>query len=352
MGRMAKLSPTRGSLPDVEALKLPASDLFPPGFVGPLELHDFDAIQSAGPEWDHSNTQLGRGPPKLQAMAAHSPAMELALISRSPGVLIRGAPPRGTTVLAVSLLAPALHCQRLPWEQNAICVVQGGREFEIISPSPHSIFEFCVSRERLEDAVEARWGRRLPASLSGPGLRFRDARSRDRLVEAWFGLLGSARRSPGLLSDSALAWSFEEQVLGAVLDAIEPAVVFPAIRSRRNVALRAERFLRKSLDEPIRIEHVCAAARASRQSLHASFQEAFRTTPRAYWTSLRLSAARRDLQRAKPGTTVAEIAVKWCFFRLGHFSLYYRTMFAEKPSDTLRRALGRSAPAALHHLEA
>jgi len=319
-------------------------EAFSPGFIGPIEFHDFDAIQEVGPKWDHMHTQIGRGLATVRATGARTSTMELAVVSRSPGVLIRGAPPQGMMVLAVNLQGPALHCQRLPWERDSLCLVQPGHEFEILSPVPHTIFELCVGRDQVDAAVHARWGTRLLATLSGPVLRFRNGPSRDRLVETWQGCLDSSRGSPEPLSDSGGAGSFEEKVLDAVLDNVEPTVLSPPIRSRRDVALRAERFLRHFLDEPIRIEDVCTAAHASRQSLHVSFQEVFRTTPKAYWKSLRLSAARRDLQRAKRGATVAEIAMKWCFFQLGHFSLDYRAMFGEKPSDTLGRALGRIEP--------
>jgi AraC family ethanolamine operon transcriptional activator len=67
----------------------------------------------------------------------------------------------------------------------------------------------------------------------------------------------------------------------------------------------------------------------------------------AYLKSLRLSAARRDLKTARRGTTVAEIATKWGFFRLGHFSGDYRAMFGEKPSETLVRARGRKTLTAI-----
>jgi AraC family ethanolamine operon transcriptional activator len=67
----------------------------------------------------------------------------------------------------------------------------------------------------------------------------------------------------------------------------------------------------------------------------------FGTSPKAYWKSLRLSTARKDLERARRHTTVAEVATKWGFFRFGSFSSDYRAMFGEYPSETLGRAVGR-----------
>ena len=72
----------------------------------------------------------------------------------------------------------------------------------------------------------------------------------------------------------------------------------------------------------------------------------FGVSPQAYRKALRLSAARKDLEVARPATTVTVVATRWGFFRLGHFSADYLEMFREYPSDTLRRALGRIPVAA------
>jgi AraC family ethanolamine operon transcriptional activator len=149
-----------------------------------------------------------------------------------------------------------------------------------------------------------------------------------------------------MLTDPGVVTIMEQEVVGALLGSVEPALPTAPQRPRRDVALRAEAFLRRSLDEPVRIEDVCAAVHASRPALHRSFRAALGTSPMAYLKSLRLSAARKDLERARRGTTVAAVAMRWGFFRLGCFSVDYRAMFGEKPSETLHRARGRVPPSA------
>jgi len=315
---------------------------FPPGFVGPIEFHDFDAIREASPEWKHSHEQIGRGPARVRVMGAQTALMQLGVVSRSPGVLIRGTPPRGTTVLAVNLKGPLLSVQRISWEQDRIAVVPRGMEFEIISTKPHTILELCVDHERLDEAALARWGRRFPVTTSGPVLRFRDDASRRGLIATWAKWLNWGRRQPDFLKDPHTAARMDDDVLGAGLSSVELSFRDLPPRSYRDLAVRTEAFIRQSMEEPIRMEDICTAVRASPRSVHASFQREFGTTPKAYWKALRLSAARKDLERAKRGTTVAEVSMKWGFFRFGYFSIDYRAMFGEKPSETLRRAMGRA----------
>lgn len=76
----------------------------------------------------------------------------------------------------------------------------------------------------------------------------------------------------------------------------------------------------------------------SLRTFHESFLSRYGMTPKAYLRTLRIDAARRELMRAEPGVTVAEAAMRWCFFPLHWFSGEYQRAFGEGPSETLRRS--------------
>jgi len=318
----------------------------PPSSGSRVHVEGFDAFREMNPRWQQEYAQLGRGSPVARLSFVNTPSLELAVVSRAPGVLFQGAPPRGMAILAVNLRGESLHAQRRPWDRDLLGFVPRGGEFEIISPTPHTLFGLCVDHDRLDEAARAHGGQPFPARIVGPGLRIRDETSRRRLVSTWARWLNHARHRPEMLTDPVRMARMEQEVIGAVLDNVLPAVPAAPVRPCRDVALRAEAFLRGSLEEPVRIEDVCAAVHASRPVLHASFRAAFGTSPMAYLRSLRLSAARRDLERAGRDTSVAAVAMRWGFFRLGSFAGDYRAMFGEKPSETLVRARGRAAPGA------
>jgi len=317
----------------------------PLGSGSRVHVDEFDALRALNPRWDQEYAQLGRGSPVTRLSFVNTPSLELAVVSRAPGVLFQGAPPPGMAALAVNLGGHSLHVQRRPWERDLLGVAPRGGEFEIISTTPHTLFGLCVDQDRLDEAARAHWEQPFPARNAGPGLRIRDETSRRRLVSTWARWLHHACHQPGMLTDPVRMARMEQEVIGAVLENVLPALPAAPVRPCRDVALRAEAFLRRSLEEPVRIEDLCAAVHASRPVLHASFRAAFGTSPMAYLRSLRLSAARRDLERAGRATTVAAVAMRWGFFRLGSFAGDYRAMFGEKPSETLVRARGRASPA-------
>jgi AraC-like DNA-binding protein len=65
--------------------------------------------------------------------------------------------------------------------------------------------------------------------------------------------------------------------------------------------------------------------------------------PVAYLRVTRLNQARLDLTRPPPGTTVTDVAMRWGFLHLGHFSKAYRDLFDETPRETLARGMRRLA---------
>ena len=61
----------------------------------------------------------------------------------------------------------------------------------------------------------------------------------------------------------------------------------------------------------------------------------FGITPRQYAVTFRMIGVRRELQAASPKSNIANIANDWGFSHLGRFSVDYKRMFGERPSDTL-----------------
>jgi len=108
--------------------------------------------------------------------------------------------------------------------------------------------------------------------------------------------------------------------------------------SRIDLVQRVEQHLLHDLALPQTIADLCHIAGTSRRTLEYAFRDYFGTSPMQFIKALRLNAARYDLLRGDYGSArVVEIASGWGFTHMGQFSSDYRHMFAEKPSDTLRR---------------
>jgi AraC-like DNA-binding protein len=109
---------------------------------------------------------------------------------------------------------------------------------------------------------------------------------------------------------------------------------------RRHDAIiaRLEDFLAENQDRAVYLTELCAATGVSERTLRSACEDHLGMAPIRYLTLRRMHLVRRALLRADASkTTVTHIVTNYGFWELGRFSVAYRTLFGELPSETLRR---------------
>jgi len=101
--------------------------------------------------------------------------------------------------------------------------------------------------------------------------------------------------------------------------------------------LRAEEYVKSRLDHALNVADLARAAGVSERTLSSAFKRKRGCTSVQFIRQLRLEAVHHELQSADQNATVTEIAIRWGFSHLGHFTENYRKQFAETPSQTLNK---------------
>jgi AraC-like DNA-binding protein len=115
---------------------------------------------------------------------------------------------------------------------------------------------------------------------------------------------------------------------------------------RRHDAIiaRFESFLADNPGRPIYLAELCAAIGVAERTLRASCEEHLGMGPVRYLALRRMHLVRHALLRADASKlTVTRIVTDHGFWELGRFSVAYRALFGESPSETLRRPAERIA---------
>jgi len=99
---------------------------------------------------------------------------------------------------------------------------------------------------------------------------------------------------------------------------------------------QAEEYLLAHIDQPLALNDVAGAVGVSARALQYAFRQFRDTTPMAFLRKARLERAHHDLQNARPGDTVTEIATRWGFTHFGRFAETYRARFGCTPRQTLQ----------------
>ena len=111
---------------------------------------------------------------------------------------------------------------------------------------------------------------------------------------------------------------------------------------RSAVIVRFEKFLQANRQRPVGYGEICATIGVSERTLRAHCQELLGVSPMLYARRRRMRMARAALLRADPATaTVTRTAARFGFLEFGRFSVSYKKMFGELPSETLQRRAKR-----------
>jgi AraC-like DNA-binding protein len=110
---------------------------------------------------------------------------------------------------------------------------------------------------------------------------------------------------------------------------------------RRQATLtRFAEFLKANPDRPLYLTEICAAVGVAERTLRAACEEHLGMGPIRYLTLRRMHLVRRALLHSHPSTaTVTRTVTDHGFWELGRFSVAYRALFGETPSETLHQPI-------------
>lgn len=148
-----------------------------------------------------------------------------------------------------------------------------------------------------------------------------------------------------LLELPAVRRSLEEQLAHVMVRCLAEGVgVKTTIGNSRHdlIIAKFEDFLAAHPDQPLYLTEICAELHVAERTLRAACEEHLGMGPIRFLSLRRMRLVRRALLAADAKTTsVTHVVTNLGFWELGRFSVAYRAMFGESPSETLRRSPDR-----------
>ncbi|MEU6506984.1 helix-turn-helix domain-containing protein [Streptomyces sp. NPDC046942] len=197
-------------------------------------------------------------------------------------------------------------------------------DFEAVGD--HRELYLLLPRERLPQAIAG------SASRAGGVVSVRPGSGLASIAAAQ---LQAITREFDHLSDKDLAIA-SQTFFDTLETALVPAPEQPVSSSAREaLVIRTRRYIEDHLDDP----DLCASSIAeafdiSVRTLHLAHAGTGATVGR-WIRERRLKACYRDLSRAHGGTTVTDVAFRWGFSNMGHFSTAFKQAFGVTPSSVL-----------------
>jgi AraC-like DNA-binding protein len=152
-----------------------------------------------------------------------------------------------------------------------------------------------------------------------------------------------AEEAPEIIANPDAARGLEQVLIEAMIGCLgegEAREDSTVQRQHELIMRRFRRVLEENPDDPLFLPEICGAINVTDRTLRLCCQEHLGMGPKRYMLLRRMHLARRALREGAPSAaTVTEIATRYGFWHLGHFTGAYRSLFGELPSATLNRPL-------------
>jgi AraC-like DNA-binding protein len=169
-----------------------------------------------------------------------------------------------------------------------------------------------------------------------------------RLVRLHKGVVQLAHNVPDVLLTPGVLRALENDLVHTLARCLASGAGIEARAGDRRHSLiirRFEEFLEANSDRAIYLAEICEAVSAAERTLRVACEEHLGMGPIRFLTLRRMHLVRAALFRGDARqTSVTRIATDHGFWELGRFSVAYRMLYGETPSETLRR------PAELHSI--
>ena len=222
-----------------------------------------------------------------------------------------------------------------PFPENQIAFSTGGREIAVQLPAGYGNLIAILPVEDFRTDFELETGTQ-PDFLDGQGHYLSlPPGALGQLAGDWQEFIRPPADSMMLRHGTSLCREITRSLAAAL--PLPPSSFSSTAVGRHHVRRMIE--ICNDLNGQIDLDGVCQSLNVSRRSLEVHVLTHLGVTPHRYLRLKRLNQAYEALLRADPGTSlVKEIAANHSFLQIGRFSVEYRRLFGEMPSETLRRA--------------
>ncbi len=302
-------------------------------------LSDFSDFSEVFAQWKGQFCQMSRGQFRgsIQVVAGQNVRVFKAETNQS--ILTRGMDGEFATFIPITPRNEATLWRGRNLSTGQMIVKLPEAEYHNLTARNTAIQALLVPVQLLEESTRILTGGktdfRFP-SWEAPQVSTKAMTRLERRLAEWMAM---ALQNPDLLGNRE-GTAFEMDCLRRVIDAVTSSRMDEdsslGLVSRVELVRHAVDYMHAHLDKPLTAFDLCAALDTSDRTLRRAFCETYNLGPLAYFRVIRLHAVRTALQAARgTGESVAGIARRWGFHRLGSFANEYRVQFGELPSHTL-----------------
>ena len=225
-----------------------------------------------------------------------------------------------------------------PLSANAVCIRDGGAEFDLMTAPDFNLFGIVVDRQALAAYLADITHQDLDRLLRQGDVLDLQSSLKLNLCSTLSSILADAE-SP--VARNSTAAELQDRIFAALADILLAGkqaedTLSRSRYQRQRIVAKVQHLLLENPEYPPSIPELCNQLHISRRALQNCFESMTGMAPLAYMRSLRLNEVRRALRQDPSGRPISNVAYAWGFNHLSQFARDYRRMFGELPSASRR----------------
>ena len=306
------------------------------------QYNNFEVLTATLHGYDIDLQQLDRGQFTATTQQVVSGAVLLSNFTATRHLEVRGNAPANLRTFGI----PAEGCRPIVWgeqlsDNNTILVYRNGTELEIVSKPFSRAIDLSIPEDTLNQQCQTLGYPEIDAIIGDNKMLTCTQKDMHALRSALYRVCLALSDDPSLIGTIGMQQEIELELPQLLLSALCSAKA----QQGRSPPERKQRALKKAVDyiktfsnKPITLNELCQETQVSARTLQSAFLDHFGLSPNAYLRVQRLNNVHKELFTSSPvGTKVADIACRRGFWHMGQFSADYKRLFAELPSETLKK---------------
>ena len=293
-----------------------------------------EKVQHYSKKWNLVHEQMGKGVFRGKITVVHTPRIQLAANSYTTGLLTRGDIPKGCILLHSYIPNDIQYTiQDKSILPNELVVMTQRDKVDRMSSGPFDTHSITIEEQLFQKAFYAFFDETPHFSLKIERFYIKENMISNfhQTISSWIDYLLNTLPELDITPEY-------EKIESEILSQLFSCIALTSLKKdRKKFHIEMVRdFLHQNIHQDIDLTMITEEFNISESQLHNAFKSNYGISPKKYLQMLRLNAVRKELLLADPKhDTVSEIAMKYNFLSMNHFSDEYKKIFAQTPSQTL-----------------
>ena len=308
-------------------------EIFPAGTIIHTPFFDPDIVMPDTNGWKLKYTQMEKEKISMSIYAFHTPHIQFSTAFHKISFLLQGEFPKDTVILSYIHSRSVRNFQNKKVEQYELIVTTSKNEIDLLSMGSSQIFTVTIEENYFYETFRNYFG--LAFEDLAQQIRFKLIPDKvERFKEdmnAWIRFF---------LQNDTIEFAPHEytHIENEIMHSLFCFIDMKERKERisESTLNKARTFIHEHITSNFLIDDLARELNTNTRNLQRLFKNHAGLSPKSYLQNLRLNEARKEFLAAdRKNVSVQDIARKYGFFHMGHFTSEYKRLFGETPSQTL-----------------